>query len=86
MDGHFVPNITLGPLFVKSLRKTTRLVFDVHLMIENADNYIDAFANAGADIISVHVGSCPHLHRTMQKIKQTGAKAAVALNPATSLL
>ena len=85
MDGHFVPNITLGPPVVKSLRKTTRRIFDVHLMIENADNYIDAFADAGADIICVHVESCPHLHRTVQKIRQTGAKAAVALNPATSL-
>lgn len=85
MDGHFVPNITLGPLIVKSLRKVTNRIFDVHLMIENADNYIDAFADAGADIICVHVESCPHLHSTVQKIKQTGAKAAVSLNPATSL-
>ncbi len=85
MDGHFVPNITIGPPVVKSLRKTTSRVFDVHLMIENADNYIDAFASAGADIICVHVESCPHLHRTVQKIKQAGARAAVALNPATSL-
>lgn len=85
MDGHFVPNITLGPLVVKSLRKTTRRIFDVHLMIENADNYIEAFASAGADIICTHVESCPHIHRTVQKIRQSGVKAAVALNPATSL-
>ena len=85
MDGHFVPNITLGPPVVKSLRKITRRIFDVHLMIENADNYIEAFAGAGADIICVHVESCPHLHRTVQKIRQAGVKPAVALNPATSL-
>jgi len=85
MDGHFVPNITIGPPVVKSLRKTTDLVFDVHLMIENPDNYIDSFAEAGADIISVHVEACTHLNRTIQKIKDKGIKAAVALNPATSL-
>lgn len=85
MDGHFVPNITLGPPIVKALRKTTNKVFDVHLMIENPDNYISAFADAGADIICVHTETCPHLHRTLQNIRQTGAKAAVALNPATSL-
>ncbi len=85
MDGHFVPNITMGPPIVKSIRKATKKIFDVHLMIENADNYVDAFAAAGADIISVHVESCPHLHRTLQKIRQAGARAAVALNPATSL-
>jgi ribulose-phosphate 3-epimerase len=85
MDGHFVPNITIGPPVVKCLRRVTRLPLDVHLMIENADNYIDAFVDAGADIISVHVESCPHLHRTIQKIRQRVIKAAVALNPATSL-
>lgn len=85
MDGHFVPNITMGPPVVKALRKTTSLPFDVHLMIENPDNYIDAFADAGADIISVHTECCPHLHRTVQKIRQRGVKPAVALNPATSL-
>lgn len=85
MDGHFVPNITMGPPIIKSLRKTTNRIFDVHLMIENPDNYIDAFAGAGSDIICVHVESCPHLHRTVQKIRQSGAKPAVALNPATSL-
>ncbi len=85
MDGHFVPNITIGPPVVKALRSITKLPFDVHLMIQNPDNYIDAFADAGADIISVHVEACTHLHRTLQKIKQRGVKAAVALNPATSL-
>jgi ribulose-phosphate 3-epimerase len=85
MDGNFVPNITIGPPVVKSIRNATRLPFDVHLMIENADNYIDAFADAGADIISVHVEACTHLHRTLQKIRQRGIKPAVALNPATPL-
>lgn len=85
MDGHFVPNITLGPPIVKSFRRFTKLPFDVHLMIENPDNYIDAFVDAGADIISVHVEACTHLHRTIQRIRQKGIKAAVALNPATSL-
>lgn len=85
MDGHFVPNITIGPPVVKCLRPVTRLPLDVHLMIENADDYIDSFIDAGADIISVHVESCPHLHRTIQKIRQRGIKAAAALNPATSL-
>lgn len=85
MDGHFVPNITLGPPIVKYLRKCTRLPFDVHLMIEKPDNYIDAFVDAGADILTVHVECCPHLNRTIQRIRQKGIKAAVALNPATSL-
>ena len=85
MDGHFVPNITIGPPVVKSIRNATRLPFDVHLMIENPDSYIDAFADAGADIISVHVEGCNNLHRTIQKIRQRGLKPAVALNPATSL-
>jgi ribulose-phosphate 3-epimerase len=85
MDGHFVPNITIGPPVVKSLRKTTGLVFDVHLMIENPDFYIDNFIDAGADIVSVHVECCPHLNRVLQKIRQRGKKAAVALNPSTPL-
>jgi ribulose-phosphate 3-epimerase len=85
MDGHFVPNITIGPPVVKSLRKTTKLPFDVHLMIENADLYIDDFIEAGADIISVHIEKNPHINRTIQYIKQKGAKASVALNPATPL-
>lgn len=85
MDGHFVPNITLGPPIVKCLRPFTKKIFDVHLMIENADRYIDAFAKAGSDIICVHAEACPHLHRTIQNIRQCGAKPAVALNPATPL-
>ncbi|WFD09094.1 ribulose-phosphate 3-epimerase [Tepidibacter hydrothermalis] len=83
MDGHFVPNITLGPGIVKSLRKDVDMVFDVHLMIENPDNYIQDFVNAGADIITVHQEACTHLHRTVQNIKSMGVKACVSLNPAT---
>lgn len=85
MDGHFVPNLTFGPGIVKSIRACSNLTFDVHLMIENPDLYIKDFALAGADIISVHAEACPHLHRTIQNIKSFGVKAAVALNPATSL-
>ena len=85
MDGKFVPNITVGPLVVESLRKVTKLPLDVHLMIEDADQYIEDFANAGADIISVHAEACPHLHRTIDSIKENGAKAGVVLNPATTL-
>ncbi len=85
MDGHFVPNLTIGPLVVASLRKVTKLPFDVHLMIEQPDNFLEAFAKAGADIITVHAEACVHLHRTLQTIKQLGKKAGVALNPATPL-
>ena len=85
MDGHFVPNITLGPAIVKSLRKDVNMVFDAHLMIENPDNYIKEFADAGCDIIVVHQEACTHLHRTIQNIKSHGIKAGVALNPATSI-
>ncbi|MCX7842942.1 MAG: ribulose-phosphate 3-epimerase [Clostridia bacterium] len=85
MDGHFVPNITLGPPLIKALRKVTTVPFDVHLMIENPDQYLDSFAEAGADIITVHVEAARHLNRTIQRIKQLGKKASVALNPATSL-
>ena len=85
MDGHFVPNITLGPAIVKSLRKDVNMVFDAHLMIENPDNYIKEFADAGCDIIVVHQEACTHLHRTIQNIKSHGVKAGVALNPATSI-
>ncbi|QCX32224.1 ribulose-phosphate 3-epimerase [Caloramator sp. E03] len=85
MDGHFVPNITIGPLVVESIRKKSNLIFDVHLMIENPDNYIQQFIDAGADIISVHVEACRHLHRTIQNIKSSGAKAGVVLNPATPI-
>ncbi|MBU5677367.1 ribulose-phosphate 3-epimerase [Alkaliphilus sp. MSJ-5] len=85
MDGHFVPNITIGPLVMEGLKGKTKLPFDVHLMIENPDRYIPQFAKAGAHIISVHSEACIHLHRTIQLIKDNGAKAAVALNPATPL-
>jgi ribulose-phosphate 3-epimerase len=83
MDGHFVPNITIGPLVVAALRKVTEKPLDVHLMIENPDRYIPQFAKAGADIITVHQETVPHLHRTVQLIKSLGKKAGVSLNPAT---
>ena len=85
MDGHFVPNITIGPLVVKAARKVTDLPLDVHLMIENPDLYIPDFAEAGAGIIVVHAEATNHLHRTIQLIKSFGKRAGVALNPATSL-
>lgn len=85
MDGHFVPNITIGPPVVKSLKGKLDMVFDVHLMIENPDAYIKDFADAGADIIVVHQEACTHLHRTIQSIKALGKKAGVALNPATGI-
>jgi ribulose-phosphate 3-epimerase len=83
MDGHFVPNITIGPAVVAALRPLTRLAFDVHLMIAPADPYLAAFAGAGADIITVHAEAGPHLHRTLGAIRALGKKAGVALNPAT---
>lgn len=83
MDGHFVPNITIGPLVVDSIRPITKLPLDCHLMIENPDQYIEAFAKAGADYITVHVEACRHLHRTIHLIKSFGVKAGVVLNPAT---
>ncbi|MBR6755867.1 MAG: ribulose-phosphate 3-epimerase [Peptococcaceae bacterium] len=85
MDGHFVPNITFGPGLVKALRPHSKLFFDVHLMIEQPDKYIEEFAKSGADMIVVHAEATVHLHRTIQNIKQQGVKAGVALNPATSL-
>lgn len=85
MDGHFVPNITIGPLIVDAARRSTTLPLDVHLMIENPDLYIEEFVQAGADIVTVHQEVCTHLHRTIQKIRELGAKAGVALNPGTSL-
>ena len=85
MDGHFVPNITLGPNIVKSLRKDVNMIFDAHLMIENPDMYIKDFAEAGCDIIVVHQEACKHLHRTIQNIKSYNIKAGVALNPATPI-
>ncbi|SIT67588.1 ribulose-phosphate 3-epimerase [Edaphobacillus lindanitolerans] len=83
MDGHFVPNITFGPLVVRALRPVTDLPLDVHLMIEEPDRYIKEFAEAGADIITVHAEACPHLHRTVQLIRSHGVKAGVVLNPHT---
>ncbi len=85
MDGHFVPNITFGPMVVKAVRNITRLPIDVHLMIENPDRYIPEFIKAGADWISVQVETCPHLNRTIQLIKESGRKAGVVLNPSTPL-
>ena len=85
MDGHFVPNITIGAPVVASIRKITKLPLDVHLMIQDPDKYIEKFAKAGADIITVHVETSPHLHRSVQFIKDQGCKAGVSLNPATSL-
>ncbi len=88
MDGHFVPNITIGPPVVRSIRnqcETAGVVLDVHLMIEKPERYIGAFVDAGARIVTVHVETCPHLHRTVQQIRSAGALAGVTLNPATSL-
>lgn len=85
MDGHFVPNITMGPLVVEAVRRSTTLPVDVHLMIANPDAYIESFAKAGADIITVQVETCPHLHRSIHLIKEKGAKAGAVLNPATPL-
>jgi ribulose-phosphate 3-epimerase len=83
MDGHFVPNLTIGPSVVKALRPHTSKPFDVHLMIAPVDNFLDAFAEAGADIITVHPEAGPHLHRSVQRVKALGKKAGVSLNPAT---
>ena len=83
MDGHFVPNLTLGPAIVNSIRKYSDKVFDVHLMMEKPERYIKNFVDAGADIIVVHVEACPHLHRVIQEIKSYGVKAGVSLNPHT---
>ncbi len=84
MDGHFVPNLTVGPPMVEALRKVTSLPLDVHLMMTNPDEFIPEFAKAGADVLTVHVETCPHLHRTVQAIKEYKVKAGVSLNPATS--
>lgn len=83
MDGHFVPNITFGPPVVEAIRKTTRLTLDTHLMIEDPDRYLEDFRSAGADIITVHQEACTHLQRSLARIRELGAKAGVALNPAT---
>ncbi|MDH5477996.1 MAG: ribulose-phosphate 3-epimerase [Nitrospinota bacterium] len=85
MDGHFVPNITIGPLVVEAIRPVTKLTIDTHLMIEKPELYIAEFANAGADLITVHVEACPHLHRTIAQIRELGKKAGVSLNPATPI-
>src|SRR4030043_433890 len=83
MDGHFVPNLTMGPVIVKACRQVTQLPLDVHLMIESPENLLEAFAQAGSSIISVHVETCPNLHRTLQTIHELGCKAGVVINPAT---
>jgi len=85
MDGHFVPNITVGPMIVKAVRRVTQLPLDVHLMIENADQFIDAFKEAGANILTVHAEAVTHLQRTLDYIRENGMKAGVSLNPATPL-
>src|SRR5512133_2789604 len=85
MDGRFVPNITIGPLVVEAVRKATKLPIDVHLMIVEPERYVDAFARAGASVVSVHAEVSPHLHRTLQAIRAAGARPAVALNPSTPL-
>lgn len=85
MDGHFVPNISFGAVILKAIASKTTMIKDVHLMIENADQYIEEFVKSGADLITVHQEACTHLHRTIQNIKSHGVKAAVALNPATPL-
>jgi len=85
MDGHFVPNITIGPMIVKAVKKMTQLPLDVHLMISDPDRFIDDFAKCGADIITVHAETVTHLHRTVQYIKNIGVRASVSLNPATPL-
>jgi len=89
MDGHFVPNLTIGPLIVRALRPLadeTGAPLDVHLMIEQPERYVEAFAEAGADVLTVHVETCPHLHRTVEQIRACGVKAGVTLNPATPLV
>ena len=86
MDGHFVPNLTLGPVVVEALRAATRLPLDVHLMIEAPERSLEAYVRAGADRVGVHVETCPHLHRTLAQIREAGAKACVVLNPATPTL
>lgn len=86
MDGHFVPNITAGPFIVEAVRRVTALPVDVHLMITGPERYLAGFSDAGADIMTVHVETCPHLHRTIHQIKELGCRAGVTLNPATSVV
>jgi ribulose-phosphate 3-epimerase len=83
MDGHFVPNLTIGPIVVEAVKRATTLPLDVHLMIEDAERWVAAYAKAGADLIGVHVEACPHLHRTLQQIRDLGKRPCVVLNPAT---
>lgn len=85
MDGHFVPNLTIGPPVVKSLRRVTELALDVHLMIEAPERYLDAFADAGATVLTVHQEACTHLHRTVERIRELGMRPGVAINPATPI-
>lgn len=85
MDGHFVPNLTIGPIVIEAVKRATALPLDVHLMIEDAERWVPAFAQAGADLIGVHVEACPHLHRTLQQIRDLGKRPCVVLNPATPL-
>lgn len=85
MDGHFVPNITLGPMIIKSLRDKSKMFFDAHLMIENPDDYVKEFVDSGCDMIVVHYEACTHIHRTIQNIKSYNIKAGVAINPGTSI-
>lgn len=85
MDGRFVPNLTVGPLIVEAVRRVTRLPIDVHLMIVEPERHLDAFARAGAQLISVHLEASPHLHRTLSRIRELGCRAGIAINPATSL-
>lgn len=85
MDGRFVPNLTVGPLIVEAVRRVTRLPIDVHLMIVEPERYLEAFARAGAQLISVHLEASPHLHRTLNRIRELGCRAGIAINPATSL-
>jgi ribulose-phosphate 3-epimerase len=85
MDGHFVPNLTIGPVVIEAVRRATTLPLDVHLMIEDAERWIPAYAQAGADLIGVHAEACPHLHRTLQQIRDLGKRPCVVLNPATPI-
>ena len=84
MDGHFVPNITIGPFIVEAVKRSTRLPLDVHLMIERPERYVDDFVKAGASTVGVHVETCPHLHRSVAQIREAGARACAVLNPSTS--
>jgi ribulose-phosphate 3-epimerase len=85
MDGHFVPNLTIGPVVIEAVRRATKLPLDVHLMIEDAERWVSAYAKAGADLIGVHAEACPHLHRTIGQVRELGKKACVVLNPHTPL-